>query len=490
MLGFAHNECNLQYKFKKDTVHNDYLINIFGHNSQNFDQSFLIRALQNLDNKIPFSCLPRNSNKFISIKIGPFIFKYSYLFLNESLDYLTSTILDEDKISLKQEFGEENYKLLTKKGIYPYDYFDKKEKYLETELPKKEKFFNKLNNKNISNEDYKHALKVFKTFECKDLLEYTIMYLKTDICHLSDVFQKFSDFAYKTYNLDPRHSYTLPGFSWQSMLKMTKIELELISDSDIYLFLMDCIRGGICVVNKKHVKADNKYTRKVLDESSDKKVKKKLKTNDLNKFIMYLDANNLYGHSISKPLPYKNFKWSDDLTLDLIQKGKYEVDTEIPKELHNKFKDYPLAPEIKSINENMLSDYQKYLNDKLNIKYNEKDKKLILDLLPKKNYKVYFKNIEYYLKLGLRVTKVHRILTFDEKPFLKEYIDLNTELRKKSKNDLEKDLFKLMNNAIFVKSMENVLNRSNIKLINNNPEKLSKLIKQLIFEMHIKYQID
>ena len=269
MLGLAHNKCNLIYKFKKDTAHNDYLINIFGHNSQNFDQSFLIRALQNLDNKIPFSCLPRNSNKFISIQIGPFIIKDLYLFLNKSLDYLTGTIDDNDRISLKQEFGEENYKLLTKKGIYPYDYFDEKQKYKELELPKKEKLFNKLNNRNISNEDYKHALKVFKTFECKDLLEYSILYLKTDICHLSDVFQKFSDFSYKTYNLDPRHSYTLLGFSWESMLKMTKIELELISNSDMYLFLMDTIRGGICVVNKKFIKADNIYTRKVHDESSD-----------------------------------------------------------------------------------------------------------------------------------------------------------------------------------------------------------------------------
>ena len=173
-----------------------------------------------------------------------------YLFLNKSVDYLTGTIDDNDRISLKQEFGEENYKLLNKKGIYPYNYFDEKEKYLETKLPKKEKFFNKLNNNNISNDDYKHTLKVFKTFECKDLLEYSILYLKTDICHLSDVFQKFSNFAYKTYNLDPRHSYTLPGFSRQNMLKMTKIELELISDSNMYLFLMDTIRGGICVVNK------------------------------------------------------------------------------------------------------------------------------------------------------------------------------------------------------------------------------------------------
>ena len=151
---------------------------------------------------------------------------------------------------------------------------------------------------------------------------------------------------------------------------------------------MDTIRGGICQVNKKIVKADNKYIRKVLDESSDKKAKKKLK-NNLNKFIMCLDANNLYGHSMSKPLPYKNFKWSDDLTLDLIQKGIYEVDIEIPKEVHDKFKDYQLAPQIKNIPQNMLSEYQKYLNDKLNIKYSAADKKLILDLLPKKNYKEY-----------------------------------------------------------------------------------------------------
>ena len=224
MLGYTHNECNLQYKFKKDNIHNDYLINIFGHNSQNFDQSFLIRALQNLDCRIPFSCLPRNSNKFISIQIGSFIFKDSCLQLNKSLDYLTGTINDEDGISLKQQFGKENYKLLTKKGIYPFDYFDSKTKYDELQLPEKEKFFNKLNNKNISNDEYKHAIKAFEIFKCENLMEYSILYLKTDICHLSDVFQKFSDFAYKTYNLDPRHSYTLPGFSWQSMLKMTKIE--------------------------------------------------------------------------------------------------------------------------------------------------------------------------------------------------------------------------------------------------------------------------
>ena len=234
MLGYAHNECNLKYKFKKDNINGHYIINIFAHNSQNFDQSFLIKALQNLDNKIPVSCLPRNSNKFISIQIANFLFKDTYLFLNKSLDYLSKTINDEDRLSLKQEFGEENYKLLTKKGIYPYDYFDNIKKYKENKLPIKSEFFNKRNNKNISNEDYNHANNVFNTFKCNNLLDYSILYLKTDLCHLADVFQKFSNFAYETYELDCRHSFTLPGYSWECMLKMTKIELELISDSDIY----------------------------------------------------------------------------------------------------------------------------------------------------------------------------------------------------------------------------------------------------------------
>ena len=168
------------------------------------------------------------------------------------------------------------------------------------------------------------------------------------------------------------------------MLKMTKIELELISDQYVYLFLMDTVRGGICQVSKKYSKADNKYIRnhhdKWKDKNFKKKFKNKLKANDLHKYLLYLDANNLYGYSMSQKLPYKNFKWSNDLTLEKIQIGIYEVDITIPKELYPKFKDYPLCPEIKSIPENMLSNYQKYLNNKLNIKYNEKDKKLILDL--------------------------------------------------------------------------------------------------------------
>ena len=191
----------------------------------------------------------------------------------------------------------------------------------------------------------------------------------------------------------------------------------------MYLLSMDNIKGGVTQINKKYSKADNKYTRNQYNEWKNKKTKKKfknkLKTNDLNKYLLHLDVNIFYGFSMSQKLSYSNFKWSNDLSLNKIQTGIYEVDLTIPNELHYKFKDYPFAPEIKSIPENNLSEYQKYLNNRLNVKYNEKDKKLILDLLPKKNYKVYYKNLEYYMQLGIKVEKVHKILTFDEKDFLK-----------------------------------------------------------------------
>ena len=142
-------------------------------------------------------------------------------------------------------------------------------------------------------------------------MDYSILYLKTDLCHLADVFQKCSNFTYETYELGCRHSFTLPGYSWEFMLKMTKIEMELISDSDICLFLMDTIRGGMTVCNKKYVKADNIYTREQhdiwIDKNIKKKFKNKLRINNLNKYLMYLDANNLYGSSMSKPLPLRKF---------------------------------------------------------------------------------------------------------------------------------------------------------------------------------------
>ena len=237
------------------------------------------------------------------------------------------------------------------------------------------------------------------------------------------------------------------------MLKMTGINLELITDIDMQLFIEKGLRGGISYIAHRHAKANNKY----------------MKNFDIDKlisYIMYLDANNLYGWAMSQPLPYRNFRWVESNNVIPKQKGIghiYEVDLEYPEELHDLHNDYPCAPEKIKVTDDMLSDYCREIKDKFKISSGNVNK-LIPTLRDKKNYVLHEENLKLYLSLGLKLKKIHRVLEFSEKPWLKEYIDFNTEKRKNAKNEFEKDFFKLMNNSVFGKTMENVRKRSNIKL--------------------------
>ena len=171
---------------------------------------------------------------------------------------------------------------------------------------------------------------------------------------------------------------------------------------------------------------------------------------------MYLDANNLYGWSMSKPLPTHGFKWMkvDELETWELHSCILEVDLEYPKGLHDSHNDYPLAPEQIVVN---------------------KVSKLIPNLGDKKNYVLHYENLKQYLELGLKLTHIHRGIKFNESPWLKKYISLNTKLRTEAKNEFEKNFFKLMNNSVFGKTMENIRNRVDVRLVNNKKqaEKLS-----------------
>ena len=171
-------------------------------------------------------------------------------------------------------------------------------------------------------------------------------------------------------------------------------------------------------------------------------------------YLQYLDANNLYGWAMSKALPTKGFEWMDE---DELQDWKnfannvghgciLEVDLEYPKELHDEHNEYPLAPERVIVG---------------------KVEKLIPNLNDKKKYVVHCKNLKQCQSLGLKITKIHRGIKFEESSWLKTYIDLNTTLRAKAKDEFEKDFFKLMNNSVFGKTMENIRNRVDIQLVNN-----------------------
>ncbi|KAJ8916392.1 hypothetical protein NQ315_014602 [Exocentrus adspersus] len=347
---------------------------VVSHNLTGYDSHLLIRDLAKTGN---VTLLPINKEKYISFtKWMPesavkFRFIDSFRFMASSLDTLSSYLKTNELLNLQREFSNltsEKFKLLTRKGVFPYDYIDCLDKLNETQLPSIDKFYNKLNDSHASTDAYAHAQNVWKSFNIKTLGEYSDLYLKTDVILLAD--------------LDPGHYYTRPGYTWDCALKYTKVELDYLKDVDMLLFMDRGIRGGVSQCNE----APEGYI--------------------------------------------------------------LEVDLEYPEYLHDRHKDLPLCPE--------------HLTPP-----NSKLPKLMTTLYDKKRYIIHYRNLKQALSLGIKLTRIHRILKFKQSDWLKVYIDLNTKLRAQSLNEFEKNLYKLLINAIFGKTMENIRRHRIIKLRNH-----------------------
>ena len=264
-------------------------------------------------------------------------------------------------------------------------------------------FYSILNDQHITNNEYDHARKVWKVFNIKTMGEYHDLYLKSDMLLIADVFESFRKTCLQYYKLDPCHYFTSPGLSWDAMLKMTNIKLELMTDVDMYQFIEKGMRGGVSYIANQYGKANNKY----MNEYNEKAP---------SKYIIYLDANNLYGWAMSQYLSTGNFKWMSDKEIKKIDLGKYkadgkkglilEVDLEYPQELHNLHNDYLVAPEKIKISNGMLSEYCKKIAKKYNISISLVSK-LIPTLRNKKEYVLHYWNLQLYLILGLKIKKVH-----------------------------------------------------------------------------------
>ena len=229
-----------------------------------------------------------------------------------------------------------------RKGVYPYEYMDTWDRFTEPKLPPKEAFYSKLSDAHMSDEDYTHAQKVWATFGCKTMGDYSGLYCHTDVLLLADVFEMFRKMYLRQYGLDPAHYYTSPGLSWEALLKKTGVELELLTDYDQHLFIEKGMRGGISMVSKRHVKANTP----LVDGYDPGKP---------SSHTLYLDANNLYGWAMSQYLPTGGFRWVDDsqqLEKTIAEQPAdgpegfiLEVDLEYQEHLHNAHNAYPLAPE-------------------------------------------------------------------------------------------------------------------------------------------------
>ena len=165
---------------------------------------------------------------------------------------------------LKNYYTGDKLSLVKRKGVYPNEYMDTLERLKETKLPPREAFYSKLNNEDISDEDYAHAQKVWRVFKMEHFKEYHDLYNETDVLLLGDVFESFRNICIENYELDPAHYYTAPGLAWDAALKITDVELELLSDIDMLLMVENGIRGGVSMVSNRYGKASNKYMGVVL----------------------------------------------------------------------------------------------------------------------------------------------------------------------------------------------------------------------------------
>ena len=459
--GAAHNACNLKLRLNPKTT----VIPVVFHNLRGYDSHLLMQAISRVEGKV--TCIPNNTEKYISFSLGQLRFIDSAQFLLAPLDKLVAANPPET-FQITAQY-EQRRELLLRKGVYPYEYMDSWEWFADTRLPPKASFYSKLTGEHISDKDYAHAQNVWDVFGCQSMGDYCDLYCRTDVLLLADVFETFRKTCMGQYSLDPAHYYTSPGLSWDALLKKTGVELELLTDYDQHLFIEKGLRGGISMVSKRYARANNH-----LIEGYD--------SSKPNTHILYLDANNLYGWAMSQPLPTGGFQWVDDcdrLTETITEHPAdshegyiLEVDLEYPEELHNVHNAYPLAPERMVVKKEWMSEYQHELLDA-----GVEVEKLVPNLYNKNSYVLHYRNLQLYLSLGMKLTKVRRALRFQQSRWMEPYIRLNTELRKKTTSGFEKDLFKLMNNSVFGKTMENLRKRVDVKLVRaDEDDRLRRLI--------------
>ena len=477
--GAAHQSCNLR-------VRTSLKIPVFFHNGSGYDFKHFIRKLYKIDRNIKI--ITQTEEKYFSITVKvdnsniSFEFKDSLKFLLKSIDKSARVLYNKDGVksftNLTEHFTalpHDILELLVQKGVFPYSYIDSFERLKEHEFPGIEAFYDDLKENHLKQEDYERGKKLWHYFKCETLKDYMELYLSCDVLILADCFEAFRALSMKYYGLDPAHYISSPGLSWDAMLKKTGIMLELLTDQDMLCMFMEGIRGGLSCIMKRYVEANNKY---MVNYNSEKE----------SSYLVPVDANNLYGDGMSFKLPQKGFEWC---TLEEIRELEEKLISipddndigytirikglEYPKELHDFHNDYPFFPLHKNITNEDLSPYQR------NLRTINKSRKLITSLEDKEGLVCDYRTLKQAIKHGLKFKGIECAIKYEQKAWLKPYIDLNTKLRQEGTSEFEKDFFKLMNNAVYGKTIENVLKRQDIKFCCEKKKAL-RYVKKINFK--------
>ena len=480
--GAAHNICNINCKQKSSSF-----VPIFFHNFSGYDCHLIFEELlteaynQNYNPTI----IPKSLENYVSVQVGCLRFLDSYRFLSSSLDKLVKS-LDNFPIMKLEGMSDDLFK---KKLAYPYEYLNL-DNFQEPLNLTKEDYWSTLTQSYPSDDDIKRTQELIDKNKIENGRELTMLYLKMDVLQLADVFENFVKSSTREYKIIPLYSYSLPGYTWKAGLKLTNIKLDFLKDTaklpsgkELLLLLENNIRGGISsVMGDRHVQSDE------------------------NKQILYIDANNLCGWAMSQCLPTGEFEKLplnpcnyilEQLVEDLLQipdDNEYgffiECDLLYPAEIKEKTKNFPFCPYQTKADPNLFSGYMNNVNQP-NYKPTSK---LMCDVTNKSKNMIHYRMFKFYLNQGMKVTKIHTIYRFKQSPWLSKYIDHKTQKRTVAKTNFEKDLYKLMNNAFFGKTMENVRDRTNLEFIDHSQidqiiKRQSKLSFKGIVDQYSKFSV-
>ena len=479
--GAACQECNNKMRLRR------LFLPVFFHNFKNYDaHAICIESLGKMKHWT-LEVIPQTKEKYMSI-IGKFAlngvrggagkksvlmtvaFRDSYQFLTSSLDGLVRNLDAEQLVYASKVVPRVS--MAASKGVFPYSYLDSCERLTERQLPAREQFFDDLSQSECSVEDYERACEAWRVIGCESFEDYLLFYLRLDVHQLADVFETFRDLCLKEDGLEPSYYVTLPGMTWDSAFKMTGCEVDLLSDAEMFEFFERGIRGGMTFVNKHFVRVNSERVPDVYDSTK--------KHTD----ILYVDANNLYGNALSQKLPQSEFKWMSERELAEVNISEFdyvggdvahifEVDMEYPPEVQDVSRDVPFCPEKETIGASELSEVMRAQWEDLSAtRYGRSGvpykgcQKLLLTHWNREKYVVHGRVLQFYLKKGMRLTKIHRAIRFKQSAFFEPYISYNSRRRQQAVNSFEKDYYKLRNNALFGKTMENVRRRLKFRLCN------------------------
>ena len=474
-VGLCHNQCNLKAPIRQSFT-------CFAHNFTGYDSHIVTLAA---DKTIAESVdiIGSSTEKFTSVTINHtlrFVDSLSF-FGGASLEATVNSLEEKDKDFFRNNiksflleegltFNDELIRRLETKGAYPYSYMDSYERFKETSLPEKEKFFNDLSEESIDDGVYNNALALYNGLGVRNLGQWHDMYVYCDTLLLATCFIKLRNVMFESFGLCITHYLSLPMFSLDACLKYSNEYVELIKDPSMYVFLENSVRGGLCTIGDlRAASANNNFCE---DGRNDEKE---------TSFLLDLDFNNLYGNGLSSLLPHSHFKWLEDKEITKINMnvnkhlkrlsnvGPYgqllEVDVEYPEELHDYFNSFPPCPSKRTIKEKEISQMQVNLGKMLGLGSTPyKVEKMVACLKPK-TIICHYRTLKYYASIGLKIKRVNRGIKFIQKAWMKDYISYNSKKRQETSSPVEQNLRKFLNNSLFGKTIQNVRQRVNMILI-------------------------